>query len=65
MASAANKRVEKDNDTLGSRESSDASAAVSRLARGKTDRRWRGVKENSDTRRLYRLEKKQNEDKGS
>ena len=50
MASAANKRVEKDSDTLGSRESSDGSAAVSQLARGKTDRRWRGVKENSDTR---------------
>ena len=65
LPSATKKRVENNAETLGSRESLDDSAAVSWLARGKTNMRWPGVKENADTGRLCRVQKTHNNDKGS
>ena len=64
-ASATNKKVESDDGPSSNWESSDDSTAVRQLARGKTNMRYPGIKENANTGRLYRMEKEQSADKGS
>ena len=57
--------MESDDGPSGSWESPNDSAAVRRLARGKTNRIYPVIKENANTGRLYMMEKEQSADKGS